>query len=200
MRVLIAEDMHMFRRTLVTVLGMEPDIDVVAEVSSGAEILARARSTRPDVAIIDIDLPHMDGLTAAVTLHSLLPRCRTLLLAGTDRPGALRRALAARAAGYLLKDTDPRRLASAIRSVWRGERVYDRRATLAALEQGPPPLSAREIQVLRLASQGHEPQHIGRTLFLSTGTVRNYLTAIVNKLRARNRMDAVRIARESGWL
>ncbi|MFI0820455.1 DNA-binding response regulator [Streptomyces sp. NPDC021098] len=199
-RVLIAEDMHMLRKALVALLEFEPDIEVVAEFSSGADILPRARQLRPDVAILDIDLPGVDGLTAAAELHTAVPECRTMMLTSLGRPGNLRRALAAHVAGFLLKDSSPATLCDAIRAVARGERVIDPQLALAALDDGPQPLTPRELEVLRMASEGEEATRIAARLFLSVGTVRNYLTSAVTKLDARNRVDAIRIAREAGWL
>lgn len=199
-RVLIAEDMHMLRKALVALLEFEPDIDVVAEFSSGAEILPRAKELRPDVAVLDIDLPGMDGLTAAAELHTAVPECRTMMLTSLGRPGNLRRALAAHVSGFLLKDSTPDKLCDAIRAVAKGERVIDPQLVLAALDDKPQPLTPRELEVLLLASQGEGSAQIAARLYLSVGTVRNYLTSVVTKLNARNRVDAIRIAREAGWL
>ncbi|MDT0549869.1 MULTISPECIES: response regulator transcription factor [Streptomyces] len=199
-RVLIAEDMHMLRKALVALLEFEPDIEVVAEFSSGAEILPRAKELRPDVAVLDIDLPGMDGLTAAAELHTAVPECRTMMLTSLGRPGNLRRALAAHVSGFLLKDSTPDKLCDAIRAVAKGERVIDPQLVLAALDDKPQPLTPRELEVLLLASQGEGSAQIAARLYLSVGTVRNYLTSVVTKLNARNRVDAIRIAREAGWL
>jgi two-component system, NarL family, response regulator DesR len=199
-RVLIAEDMHMLRKALVALLEFEPDIEVVAEFSSGAEILPRAKEFRPDVAVLDIDLPGMDGLTAAAELHTAVPECRTMMLTSLGRPGNLRRALAAHVSGFLLKDSTPDKLCDAIRAVAKGERVIDPQLVLAALDDKPQPLTPRELEVLLLASQGEGSAQIAARLYLSVGTVRNYLTSVVTKLNARNRVDAIRIAREAGWL
>ncbi|WP_406478577.1 DNA-binding response regulator [Streptomyces sp. NBC_01615] len=199
-RVLLAEDMLMLRRALASLLELEADIKVVAETGNGDQVLPLALEYRPDVAILDIDMPGIDGIEAAALLHRKLPECRTAILTTLGRPGNLRRALAAHASGFLLKDTEPARLAAAIREVVAGGRVVDPDLALSALQAGESPLSAREIEVLRLAAQGEEVPEIARALFLSAGTVRNYLTAAVTRLNARNRMDAVRIARDSGWL
>ncbi|MDT3400259.1 response regulator transcription factor [Streptomyces sp. B1866] len=199
-RVLIVEDMHMLRKALVALLELEPDIEVVAEFSSGTEILPRARELRPDVAVLDIDLPGLDGLTAAAELHTAVPECRTIVLTSLGRPGNLRRALAAHVAGFLLKDSPPDTLSGAIRAVTKGERVIDPQLALAALDDKPQPLTPREQEVLVLASEGEGSAQIAARLYLSVGTVRNYLTSVVTKLNARNRVDAIRIARESGWL
>ncbi|KFZ76933.1 MerR family transcriptional regulator [Amycolatopsis sp. MJM2582] len=199
-KVLVAEDMHIVRGALVALLGLEPDIEVVAECASGDEILPLAQSARPDIALIDIDLPGKDGLTAAAELHEQLPAVRTLILTSLGSPGTLRRALAAKVNGFLRKDAPADRLANAVRGVAAGRRVVDGDLALAAWDSEECPLTAREIEVLRLASVGSDPTEIAAELFLSAGTVRNYLTTIVSKLSARNRVDAVRIARESGWL
>ncbi|MFC3448600.1 response regulator transcription factor [Amycolatopsis speibonae] len=199
-KVLVAEDMHIVRGALVALLGLEADIEVVAECASGDEILPLAQSARPDIALIDIDLPGKDGLTAAAELHEQLPEVRTLILTSLGSPGTLRRALAAKVNGFLRKDAPADRLANAVRGVAAGRRVVDGDLALAAWDSEECPLTAREIEVLRLASVGSEPTEIAAELFLSAGTVRNYLTTIVSKLSARNRVDAVRIARESGWL
>lgn len=199
-KVLVAEDMHIVRGALVALLGLEADIEVVAECASGDEILPLAQSTRPDVALIDIDLPGKDGLTAAAELHEQLPGVRTLILTSLGSPGTLRRALAAKVNGFLRKDAPADRLANAVRGVAAGRRVVDGDLALAAWDSEDCPLTTREIEVLRLASVGSDPTEIAAELFLSAGTVRNYLTTIVSKLSARNRVDAVRIARESGWL
>ncbi|RSM61480.1 DNA-binding response regulator [Amycolatopsis sp. WAC 01376] len=199
-KVLVAEDMHIVRGALVALLGLEPDIEVVAECASGDEILPLARSANPDIALIDIDLPGKDGLTAAAELHEQLPGVRTLILTSLGSPGTLRRALAAKVNGFLRKDAPADRLANAIRGVAAEGRVVDGDLALAAWDSEECPLTAREIEVLRLASVGSDPTEIAAELFLSAGTVRNYLTTIVSKLSARNRVDAVRIAKESGWL
>jgi len=199
-RVLLAEDMLMLRRALASLLELEADIKVVAETGNGDQVMPLALEYRPDVAILDIDMPGIDGIEAAALLHRELPECRTAILTTLGRPGNLRRALAAHASGFLLKDTEPARLTAAIREVVAGGRVVDPELALSALQVGESPLSAREIEVLRLAAEGEEVPEIARALFLSAGTVRNYLTAAVTRLNARNRMDAVRIARDSGWL
>jgi two-component system response regulator DesR len=199
-KVLIAEDVHMVRGALVALLRMESDIEVVAEVAGGNDIMPTARTTQPDVAVIDIDLPGKDGLTAAAELHEQLPTCRTLILTSLGRPGTLRRALAAKVGGFLLKDAPPDKLASAIRDVSVGRRVVDSDLALAAWDTADCPLTSREIEVLRMAADGANAVDIAARLYLSAGTVRNYLTTAVTKLNARNRVDAIRIAKDSGWL
>jgi len=198
--VLLAEDMHMVRGALVALLELEPDIRVVAEVASGDEIIPAARRCRPNVAVIDIDLPGMDGLSAARELHEKLPECRTLILTSLGRPGTLRRALSAKVGGFMLKDAPAAELADAIRGVASGRRVVDSQLALAAWDSADCPLTAREVEVLRLAADGEDAVEIAARLYLSAGTVRNYLTTIVSKLNARNRVDAIRLARNAGWV
>jgi two-component system response regulator DesR len=199
-RVLLAEDMHMVRGALVALLNLEPDIEVVADVASGDEIMPTARRVLPEVAVIDIDLPGKDGLTAAAEMHDKLPECRTLIVTSLGRPGTLRRALSARVAGFILKDAPAEKLANAIRDVAAGRRVVDADLALTAWEDTDCPLTSREIEVLRMAASGADAVDIAARLFLSAGTVRNYLTTIVTKLNARNRVDAIRLAEEAGWL
>ncbi|WP_282702195.1 response regulator transcription factor [Streptomyces sp. CC219B] len=199
-RILLAEDMHMVRGALVALLALERDLTVVAEVDRGDRIVPTALECRPDVAIIDVDLPGLDGLSAAAQLSRELPSCRTLILTSLGRPGTLRKALAAQVGGFLLKDAPPDRLADAVRDVRAGKRVIDPQLALAALDNGENPLTPRETEVLRMAADGAEAADIARLLFLSVGTVRNYLTTVVTKLNARNRVDAIRVARENGWL
>ncbi|MFF2509085.1 DNA-binding response regulator [Streptomyces sp. NPDC058067] len=199
-RILLAEDVHMIQGALVALLQLEPDLHVVSTVDRGDTIVAAALETKPDVAVIDIDLPGIDGLTAAAELHERLPSCRTLILTSLGRPGTLRRALSAQVSGFLLKDSPPSQLALAVRSVATGRRVVDPQLALSAWDSPENPLSPRELEVLRLAARGADAAEIAGCLYLSKGTVRNYLTAIVGKLGARNRIDAIRIAEEAGWL
>ncbi|KUN85032.1 response regulator transcription factor [Streptomyces griseoruber] len=200
LKILIAEDMVMLRRALAELLSLESDFDVVAEVDRGDEIVPKARALRPDVAVLDIGLPGMDGITAAAALCTAVPDCRILMLTGLGNPSTLRRALASRATGFLCKDANPAQLVGAIRAVAAGKRVVDPQLAVAALEEVTQPLAPRELEVLRLAAAGEGTEAIAGRLFLSTGTVRNYLSSAVVKLGARNRMDAVRIAREGGWI
>ncbi|HET6855629.1 MAG TPA: response regulator transcription factor [Streptomyces sp.] len=199
-RLLLAEDMNMVRGALVALLNLEDDLEIVSELARGDQILDAALEHRPDVAIIDIDLPGLDGLSAAGQLREKLPECRTLILTSLGRPGTLRRALTAQVNGYLLKDAPPKELASAVRRVAAGQRVIDPQLAIAAWGGTETPLTERETEVLRLAAEGSEAGEIARLLHLSPGTVRNYLTTVVAKLNARNRVDAIRIARDSGWL
>jgi len=199
-RVLIAEDMHMIRGALVALLSLESDIEVVAELDRGDSIVETALRTRPDVAVIDIDLPGVDGLTAAALLHQQLPDCRALVLTGLGQPGNLLRALKAHVRGFLLKDAPADRLAESVRKVAKGERILDPDLVAAAVETGASPLTERETAVLRTAEDGLPTDQIALRLSLSAATVRNYLSNAIAKVGARNRLDAIRIARDAGWL
>lgn len=199
-KVLLAEDMHMLRGALVALLQLEPDIEVVAELSSGHEVVSTARTLKPDVVVLDIDLPGKDGLSVAEELRTVVPDCRTLILTNLGRPGMVRRALDAKVNGFLLKDAPSDQLANAIREVSVGRRVINSDLALAAWESENCPLAARELEILRLVADGSQVGDIAAQLFLSPGTVRNYLTSAVTKLDARNRVDAIRIAREADWL
>jgi two-component system, NarL family, response regulator DesR len=200
LRILLAEDVAMVRGALVALIELEPDLKVVSAVENGMDIVPEALRCQPDIAIIDIDLPGMDGLSAAALLHDELPSCKTLVLTNLGRSGTLRRALAAHVSGYLLKDAPPEQLASAIRNVAAGGRVIDPQLALSTWDGSHNPLSPREHEVLRLAAEGSDPAEIAAALHLSVGTVRNYLTTIVMKLNARNRVDAIKSAYEAGWL
>lgn len=200
LRVLLAEDMHMVRGALVALLAGESGIAVVAEVATGTAVLPAALEHRPDVAVLDYDLPGLDGLAAAGQLLAQLPACRVMILTGVGRPGILRRALADGVAGFVLKDAPPDRLAESIRRVAAGERVIDPALAAATLNLPPCPLSPRELDVLRLVAEGAEAREIAARLHLSAGTVRNYVTAALMKLDARNKLDAVRIAASADWI
>jgi two-component system response regulator DesR len=200
LRILLAEDVAMVRGALVALIELEPDLKVVAAVEGGDEIVPAARMYQPDIAIIDIDLPLLDGLSAAARLHDEVPGCKTLILTNLGRAGMLRRALDAHVSGYILKDAPPEQLAKAIRSIAAGHRVIDPQLAVSALETGQNPLSPREHEVLRWAAEGSQPTEIASAMHLSVGTVRNYLTTIVTKLNARNRVDAVKTAYDLGWL
>jgi two-component system, NarL family, response regulator DesR len=199
-KVMLAEDMHMVRGALVALLNLEPDIEVVAEVANGNDIVPTAVKLRPDVAVLDIDLPGKDGLTAVSELHEAVPGIQTLILTGLSRPGNLRRALSAKVTGFMLKDAPAAQLADAIRNVAAGRRVVDSQLAMSAWDSAESPLTARETEVLRLTAEGLQAVDIASKMFLSVGTVRNYLTTIIGKLAARNRVDAIRIARDAGWL
>ncbi|MEV4470223.1 DNA-binding response regulator [Nonomuraea salmonea] len=200
-RILLAEDQHVVRSALQTLLALEPDIEVVDAVGSGAAAVAAALVHGPDVAVMDIDMPgELDGIDAAGRLRAELPGVRTLMLTAYGKPGHLRRALAAQVDGFVLKTAPPEELTAAIRKVTRGERVLDPSLAVTAWHLAENPLTEREADVLRLVAGGAEPPEIAGQLFLTAGTVRNYLTTIVSKLNARNRTDAVRIATEAGWI
>lgn len=199
-RILIAEDMHMIRSALVALLTLEEDMEVVAELDRGDEIVSTALHVLPDVAVLDIDLPGLDGLSAAALLHEQLPSCRTLVLTGLSQPGNLLRALKVHVRGFIVKDAPADALADGIRRVLAGERVIDPDLVAAALETGSSPLTPRETEVLRAAATGISTEEIGTRLSLSGTTVRNYLSNAIAKTGARNRIDAIRLARDAGWL
>jgi two-component system, NarL family, response regulator DesR len=199
-RVLIAEDMHLIRGALVALLALEDGIEVVAELERGDEIVATALQVLPDVAVLDIDLPGVDGLSAAALLHEQLPSCRTLVLTGMSQPGNLLQALRVHVRGFIVKDAPADALADGIRRVAAGERVIDPDLVAAALETGSSPLTPRETDVLRAAATGISTEDIGVRLSLSGTTVRNYLSNAIAKIGARNRIDAIRVARDAGWL
>lgn len=199
-RVLLAEDQAMVRGALAALLTLEGDIEIVAEVGRGDEVLAAALAVRPDVALLDIEMPGSDGITAAAALHAQLPSCRVLILTTFGRPGYLRQAMESGSVGFLLKDAPATQLATAIRRVVAGERVVDPKLALAALSEGHNPLTERERAVLSAAARGASIAEIAASLFLSEGTVRNYLSVAIQKLGARNRVEAAHIAQEKGWL
>lgn len=199
-RILLAEDQAMVRGALKALISLEPDMEVVAEVSRGDTILDAALAAKPDVALLDIEMPGLDGISAAAQLHERCAACRSLILTTFGRPGFLRRALESGASGFLLKDAPPHELAVAIRRTAAGERVVDPGLAAAALAEGLSPLSEREREVLAATDRGATIQEIARTLFLSEGTVRNHLSAAIQKLNARNRAEAARVALQKGWL
>ncbi|GAA4094628.1 response regulator transcription factor [Actinomadura miaoliensis] len=192
--------MTILREALVELLSLEGDMEVVAEVAAGGEIVPAALEHRPDVAVIDIGLPGQDGVSAAAELRERLPDCRVVILTAITRPGTLRGALGARVDAFVPKDIRPAELADAIRTVAAGGRVVDPDLALAALQAPESPLTHRETEVLRMSATGAQPMEIAERLFLTYGTVRNYLSSAVVKLGARNRVDAIRIASESGWI
>ncbi|MFI5732520.1 response regulator [Kribbella sp. NPDC051587] len=199
-RVLLADDMKLFRAALKNLLERNEDFEVVAEVYCGDLIVPTALEVRPDVAVVDIEMPGQDGLAAAAALREQLPSCRTLILTAFGSPANLRRAMASQAGGFLSKDVSPEALAEAIRQVVAGIRVVDPKVAAAALTLPPNPLTPREVEVLRLAARGAAAQQIAVDLFLTTATVRNYLSSIAAKLNARTQVDAVRIATDAGWV
>jgi two-component system, NarL family, response regulator DesR len=199
-RVLIAEDQGMVRGALATLIGLEPDIEVVAQVARGDEVLAAALETRPEVALLDIEMPGATGLDAAEELAAHLPACRVLILTTFGRPGYLRRAMEGGASGFVLKDAPASELSSAIRRALRAERVVDPGLAAAALSQGESPLTSREHEVLAASRDYATVADLAKALYLSPGTVRNHLSSVMQKLDARNRGEAVRVAEERGWL
>jgi two-component system, NarL family, response regulator DesR len=199
-RVLLAEDQGMMRGALALLLRLEPDIDVVAEVGSGTDVVPTALEARPDVALLDIEMPGCSGLDAAAALRGELPDCKVLILTSFGRAGYVRRAMEAGASGFLVKDGPVEELAAAIRRVLAGERVIDPSLAAAALSAGPNPLTDREREVLAAAADGSMIADIATRLHLSESTVRNYLSAAIGKTNARNRIEAVQAARAQGWL
>jgi len=199
-RVLLAEDQAMVRGALAALLTLEGDIEIVAEVGRGDEVATVALATKPDVALLDIEMPGCDGIAAAATLHSILPSCRVLILTTFGRPGYLRKAMESGVVGFLLKDAPSAQLATAIRRAVAGERIVDPTLAMAALSEGNNPLTERERNVLAAATSGASISEIASSLSLSEGTVRNYLSVAIQKLNAHNRVEAARIAEQKGWL
>ncbi len=199
-RLLLADDQALVRGALATLLDLEPDMTVVAEVGRGDELLAAAREHRPDVALVDVEMPGLDGIDATKELRGALPRVKVLIVTTFGRPGYLRRALLAGASGFVVKDTPARQLADAVRRVHSGLRVVDPALAADSLAVGESPLTARETEVLRATRDGGSVADIARRVFLSEGTVRNHLSSAIGKTEARNRADAVRAADENGWL
>lgn len=199
-RVLLAEDQAMVRGALASLLSLEPDVEVVAEAGRGDEVLETARRVRPDVALLDIEMPGLSGLDAAAQLHAALPATRVLILTTFGRPGYLRRAMADGAAGFMLKDAPAGELAAAIRRVVAGERVVDPGLAAAALSAGESPLTPREREVLAAARTHGTIAELAAALHLSHGTARNHLSTTMRKLGAGSRIEAIRIAEDQGWL
>jgi two-component system response regulator DesR len=199
-RVLLAEDQAMVRGALAALLGLEEDIEVVAEVARGDEVVPAAFQTRPDVALLDIEMPGGGGLSAALALHERLPSCRIVILTVFGRSGYLRQAMESGAVGFLLKDAPAAELAIAIRRVVAGERVVDPELALAALSEGDNPLTRREREVLVVALDGASLAEIAARLVVSEGTVRNHISTAIQKLGAQNRIEAARLAEQKGWL
>ncbi|AXE79998.1 response regulator transcription factor [Streptomyces atratus] len=199
-RLLLAEDQSMVREALAALLGLEPDIEVVAQVARGDEVLAAAHEHRIDVALLDIEMPGMTGIDAAAALRRELPAVKVVVVTTFGRPGYLRRAMESGADAFLVKDAPAAQLAAAVRKVLAGERVIDPTLAAAALADGASPLTDRERDVLRSAADGSTNAEIAAALHLSQGTIRNYLSMAIQKMAARNRAEAVRIAQEKGWL
>jgi two-component system response regulator DesR len=199
-RLLLADDQALVRGALAALLDLEPDLQVVAEVGRGDEVVAAALEHRADVALLDVEMPGLDGIAATAALSRALPTCRVLIVTTFGRPGYLRRALEVGAGGFVVKDTPARRLADAVRRVHAGLRTVDPALAEESLVTGASPLSARETEVLRAARDGSTVADLAGLLHLAEGTVRNHLSAAIGKTGARTRAEAVRLAEESGWL
>ena len=199
-RLLLADDQALVRGALAALLDLEADLQVVAEVGRGDEVLDAAREHRPDVALLDVEMPGLDGIAATEALRAALPEVRVLIVTTFGRPGYLRRALQCGAAGFVVKDTPARQLADAVRRVHAGLRVVDPALAADSLVTGESPLTVRESEVLRSARDGATVAAIASELFLSEGTVRNHLSAAIGKTRSRTRAEAVRVADSNGWL
>jgi two-component system response regulator DesR len=199
-RLLLADDQALVRGALAALLSLETDLTVVAEVGRGDEVLDAARRTRPDVALLDVEMPGLDGIGATAALRAAIPGCRVLVVTTFGRPGYLRRAMEAGAGGFVVKDTPARQLADAVRRVHAGLRVVDPTLAAETLATGGSPLTDRETEVLRAARGGGTVAALAATLHLSEGTVRNHLSAAIGKTGAHNRTGAVRIAEQNGWL
>jgi two-component system response regulator DesR len=199
-RLLLADDQALVRGALAALLSLEADLEVVAEVGRGDEVVAEVRRVRPDVALLDVEMPGLDGIAATAAVRSAVPSCRVLVVTTFGRPGYLRRAIAAGASGFVVKDTPARQLAEAVRRVAAGLRVVDPTLAAETLASGTSPLTARETDALRAARDGGTVADIAATLGLSEGTVRNHLSAAIGKTGARTRAEAVRLADEHGWL
>jgi two-component system, NarL family, response regulator DesR len=199
-RVLLAEDQAMIREALAALLSFEDDIEVVAQVGRGDEVTAAALASKPDVALLDIEMPGMDGLTAAAALSQASPRTRIVILTTFGRPGYLRRAMESGVSGFIVKDSPADKLARTIREIRAGKKVIDPELAAAALAEGASPLTPRERDVLAASQDGATIAEIAAALYLSEGTVRNYLSSCIQKAGARNRAEALRVAEERGWL
>lgn len=197
---LLADDQALVRGALAALLGLENDIDVVAQVGRGDEVVTAAQASHPDVALLDVEMPGMDGIAATVALRAAVPTCRVLVVTTFGRPGYLRRAMEAGASGFVVKDTPARELADAVRRVHAGLRVVDPALAAETLANGHSPLTSRETEVLQAARTGGTVLDLARGLHLSEGTVRNYLSSAIGKTGARTRAEAVRLADDNGWL
>ncbi|WGX98950.1 response regulator transcription factor [Nocardioides sp. L-11A] len=199
-RLLLADDQALVRGALSALLGLEPDLEVVAEVGTGEEAVAAAGRHTPDVALLDVEMPGLDGIAACAEVRAASPGTRVLIVTTFGRPGYLRRALRAGASGFVVKDTPATQLADAVRRVHQGLRVVDPALATDSLLTGESPLTARETDVLRAARDGAPVAAIAAALFLSEGTVRNHLSAAIGKTGAGNRTEAVLVAVGNGWL
>ena len=199
-RALLAEDQAMVRGALAALLALEPDIAIAGEAARGDEVVALALATQPDVALLDIEMPGLDGLSAAAALRASLPACKVIILTTFGRPGYLRRAMESGVSGFLVKDAPAADLAAAIRRVVAGERVVDPALAMSALSAGANPLTERERAVLAVAARGASVAEIADSLALSEGTVRNYLSSAIQKTGGQNRIEAAQAAERNGWL
>ena len=199
-RLLLADDQALVRGALAALLSMESDLEVVAEVGRGDEVVDAAREHRPDVALLDVEMPGMDGIAATAALREALPDVRVLIVTTFGRPGSVRRGLQAGAGGFVVKDTPARELAEAVRRVHSGLRVIDPTLATDSMIAGESPLTARESDVLREALRGGSIADLAGSLYLSEGTVRNHLSSAIGKTGARNRAEAAQIAQSNGWL
>ena len=198
--VLLADDQALVRGALATLLGLEPDIEVVAQVGTGRQVVEAVRASGADVALLDIDMPDGDGLNAAAAIREARLDCRCLIVTTFGRPGYLSRAMEAGASGFIVKDTPPQQLADAVRKVHAGLRVIDPSLAQESVFLGPNPLTEREQETLREALTGSGVSEIAKQLHLSEGTVRNYLSSAIGKTNSRNRTEAARVAETNGWL
>lgn len=199
-RLLLADDQALVRGALAALLGLEDDLDVVAEVGRGDEVVAAAREHDVDVALLDVEMPGMDGLAATADLHADLPEVAVIIVTTFGRPGYLRTALRAGALGFVVKDTPAKALAQAVRDVRAGRRVVDPALAADSLVAGESPLTQREADVLRAARVGATVGDLAAALFLSSGTVRNHLSSAIGKTGSRTRAEAVAVAEGNGWL
>ncbi|TDE12297.1 response regulator transcription factor [Jiangella asiatica] len=197
---MLADDENLIRSALRALLSLEDSVEVVAEAASGDEAMAMARAHRPDVAVLDLQLPDLDGISVAAAIHAEVPGCRTMIVTSHGRPGYLKRALAVGVGGFLPKTVSASVLAEVVRTVHDGGRYVDPELAAEAISAGDSPLTARESDVLELAAEGAPIDEIARRAALTAGTVRNYLSSAASKLGAANRHEAVHVARRHGWI
>jgi len=200
LRLLLADDQALVRGALTALLNLEPDLEVVSEVGTGDAVVAAVLEHRPDVALLDVEMPGLDGISATAAVRAAAPETKVLIVTTFGRPGYLRRALQAGASGFVVKDTPAGQLADAVRRIHQGLRVVDPALATDSLLAGESPLTARESDVLRAARDGSSVAAIAKKLFLSEGTVRNHLSAAIGKTNAGNRAEAVLVADGNGWL
>ena len=199
-RLLIADDQALVRGAIAALLGLEPDLEVVSEVGSGDAAVTAVADLSPDVALLDVEMPGLDGIEAARQIREQSPRTRVLMVTTFGRPGYLKRALQAGASGFVVKETPAAQLADAVRRVHQGLRVVDPALAMDSLTTGDSPLTPRETEVLQAARDGASVAVIASRVHLSEGTVRNHLSAAIGKTGAGNRAEAVNSAVENGWL